>query len=237
MAGSDAPRAGRPRRPSVREGGATAGLSADRLPARAVRQRREKTENNLEKLLATAARLMARQGYDQTTIRDVARESGFSLSGMYYYFRGKEELLYKIQDSTFGTLLREQEDLAAREVESPEKLRLMVRNHLSYLATHANELKVCTFELESLQGDYYRNVERLRRRYFKLVAGLVADLMGRSGNGDSAHGEVRHHTLFLFGMLNWAFMWFDPRRDRPIEDLGNRMVDMVLHGLPAASPR
>jgi AcrR family transcriptional regulator len=177
---------------------------------------------------------MARQGYDQTTIRDVARATGFSLSGMYYYFRGKEELLYKIQDQTFGTLLREQEDLAAREIEVPEKLRLMVRNHLSYLATHAHELKVCTFELESLQGEYYRNIERLRKRYFKLVAGLVADLMGQPANGASTGGEVRQHTLFLFGMLNWAFMWFDPRRDRPIENLGNRMVDLVLHGLPAA---
>jgi AcrR family transcriptional regulator len=214
-----------------------ASRQAKDAPERTVRQRREKTEDNLEKLLAAAAHLMARQGYEQTTIRDVARATGFSLSGMYYYFRGKEELLYKIQDQTFGTLLREQEDLASRAGGSSTKLRLMVCNHLSYLTTHANELKVCTFELESLQGEYYRNIERLRRRYFKLVAGLVADLMGRPAKADSTNGEVRHHTLFLFGMLNWAFMWFDPRRDRPIEDLGNRMVDLVLRGLPTASPR
>jgi AcrR family transcriptional regulator len=192
---------------------------------------------NLEKLLAGAAALMARKGYDHTSIRDVGRETGFSVAGMYYYFRGKEELLYKIQDQTFGTLLREQEGLAAQEVEPAEKLRILVCNHLSFLTTHAHELKVCTFELDSLQGDYYRKIERLRKRYFKLVAGLIEELMRQTTNRDPSIDEVRHHALFLFGMLNWTLMWFDPRRDRPIEALGNQMVDLVLHGLPAGAPR
>jgi AcrR family transcriptional regulator len=196
------------------------------------RARRGKTEDNLEKLLTVAAGLMARQGYEQTSIRDVARETGFSLAGMYYYVKGKEELLYKIQDRTFGSLLDEQEHLSKETGTAEERFRRLVRNHLSYLAEHAHELKVCTFELDSLQGEYYKRIERLRRRYFKLVATIIEELTGDEKGRIGGERDTRHYTLFVFGMLNWTLMWFDPRRDAPTDELANRIVDFVLRGLP-----
>ncbi len=199
--------------------------------------RRRRGEANLERILTAASALMARQGYQQTSIRDVARESGLSLAAMYYHFEGKEELLYQIQLRTFGSLLEEQERIAGEGGTAEEKLRRLVCNHLSYLTGHARELKVCTFELESLQGEYYRNIERLRRRYFKLIATLIADLMGEGRNGQNGDLNIRHHTLFTFGMLNWVFMWFDSRRDAPTEKLGNKMVDFVLYGFSGPGTR
>ncbi len=194
-------------------------------------RRRERTEENMERLLSAAADLMARQGYDKTSIRDVGREAGFSLAGMYYYFRSKEELLYRIQDRTFGLLLAQQERLAADGGTPEERFRRLVCSHLSYLSTHRDELKVCTFELESLKGEYYAKIEKLRRRYFKLMAQLVGDLLGASGRTGVDARDIRHSTLFVFGMLNWALMWFDPRRDSPTGELGEKMVGMVLDGL------
>ncbi len=226
-------RAAQATRTAARTGLERSRVRATAPPAGPRRGRRPKTEENLARLLTGAAVLMAQRGFEATSLRDVSRETAFSLAGLYYYFRGKEDLLYKIQDRAFGTLLREQEALAAGAGTPEEKLRRLVCNHLSYLTSHANELKVCTFELESLQGEPYRKVESLRRRYYRLVAGIVGELMGRpAGSRDTA---VRHHTLFLFGMLNWVFMWFDPARDNPAERLGHMVVDFVLHGLPRAT--
>lgn len=205
---------------------------APKQPPRNGRRSRAKSEANLERLLGVAAALMARQGYEQTTIRDVARETGFSLAGMYYYFAGKEELLYKIQERTFGSLLEEQERLVGQGGRPDERLRRLVRLHLSYMADHASELKVCTYELESLQGDYYAKIERLRKRYFKLVAGVIADLMGDVEAGGNDALQVRHTSLFVFGILNWSLMWYDRRRDGSTEKLAERVADFVLRGLP-----
>lgn len=185
----------------------------------------------LEHLLAAAADLMARQGYDQTSIRHVARETGFSLAGMYYYFENKEDLLYQIQHRTFASLLEEQERAMAEDGKPDEKLRRLLRNHLSYFTRHFNELKVCTFELQSLQGDRYRTIERLRRRYFRCTAEVVGEMMGLEGRQIDRNRSVRHHTLFIFGVLNWIFMWFDPERDGPAEKLCDEVISMVLHGL------
>lgn len=188
-----------------------------------------RTAPKLGKLLAAAAGLMAARGFNDTSIRDVAAETGFSLGGMYYYFRNKEDLLYLIQETTFGSLLELQEQSVAAGGTAEERLRRLVHGHLAYFVSHFNELKVCTFELESLQDERYERVADLRRRYFACVARVVGELAG-----DADEARVRHHTLFVFGMLNWIFMWYDPARDDPVERLGDEMVDMLLGGLVAA---
>lgn len=187
----------------------------------------------LEKLLGAAAALIARQGFGQTTIRDVARETGFSLAGMYYYFENKEDLLYKIQQRTFSSLLREQERIAARDEPAEQRLRGLVLNHLAYFGHHFNELKVCAFELETLGGDRYREIEALRRRYYQVLAGAIGQVVD-AGDGPAAGRLVRHHSLFVFGMLNWIFMWYEPERDGPVQGLGEEMLAFILHGLDGA---
>jgi TetR/AcrR family transcriptional regulator len=192
------------------------------------------TEAKLELLLAAAAALMARKGYEQTTIRDVARETGFSLAGMYYYFENKEDLLYKIQRRTFGSLLREQEGIAADTSDATERLRRLVQNHLSYFVRHADELKVCTFELQTLTEERYGEIEQLRRRYYLVVAQAIAEILAGDSSGTEIGASVRHYTLFVFGMLNWIFMWFDEERDGPVERLGAEMIVLILRGLDGA---
>jgi TetR/AcrR family transcriptional regulator len=185
----------------------------------------------LERLLAAAATLMADQGYSQTSIRNVARATGFSLAGMYYYFENKEDLLFQIQHRTFAALLTEQEQVAKDKVVPEEKLRRLVQNHLSYFTHHFNELKVCTFELQKLQGERYREIEGLRRRYFRCQARVVAEVLGVTAGLADSERTVRHYTLFIFGMLNWIFMWYDANRDEPVDQLGEEMMKLIMNGL------
>ena len=190
-----------------------------------------RTAPKLELLLASASGLMARQGYGQTSIRDVAADTGFSLGGMYYYFKSKEDLLYLIQEKTFSALLELQENTAAEMATTESRLRHLIENHLAYFISHFRELKVCTFELESLKDERYDRVADLRRRYFSCMARAVGETMGIAANVAETDPGVRHKTLFIFGMLNWVFMWFDPDRDEPVAQLGDEMVDLVLNGL------
>lgn len=184
-------------------------------------------------LLEAASGLMAKRGFSQTTMRDVARETGFSLAGMYYYFNSKEDLLFQIQHGTFSRLLAEQEILAARSSDPEERLRNLLATHLAFFHEHSGEMKVCTFELESLSGESYEAIEDLRRRYYRLTAGLVAELLGMDDTSRKSQARIRHLTLFIFGALNWVFMWYQPKKDVPMERLAEEMTDFVMGGLRA----
>jgi len=190
-----------------------------------------RTAPKLDKLLAVSAELMATGGFGQTSIRDVANASGFSLGGMYYYFKNKEDLLFLIQEKTFGSLLDMQEKAVAAGGSAEERLHRLVKNHLAYFISHFNELKVCTFELESLKGERFETIARLRRRYFLCMAKVVGEMTGVSTDQVETDRQVRHRTLFIFGMLNWVFMWYDPEKDDHAGKLGDEMVAMVMNGL------
>jgi len=190
-----------------------------------------RTERKLERLLSVAAGLMAHHGYGQTSIRNVARKTGFSLAGMYYYFENKEDLLFQIQHRTFASLLELQEQVVQGKSPPEDKLRRFIANHLAYFTDHFSELKVCTFELETLQGERYQTIEALRKRYFACLARVIGEIHRPAAGKTTPEANVRHFTLFIFGMLNWIFMWFDPQRDEPVADLGEDMVDLILPGL------
>ena len=61
-----------------------------------------KSEKTREKILETALALFRRQGFDGTTMRDVAKQAHVALGAAYYYFPSKEALVMayyeRIQD-------------------------------------------------------------------------------------------------------------------------------------------
>jgi len=177
-------------------------------------------------LLTCAAREFAQHGYDKTTIRQVARATGHSLAGLYHYVRGKEELLFFIQYHTFGMLTEGLEYILNSSAAPEVHLREMVNSHVRYLVEHLPELKVCTTELDSLQGDYYQQVLRRRQRYFELTRQVLKRL---NQQDQGSRVEPNLAALYLFGMLNWIVMWFDPQRNDP-QELSESLVAFFLGG-------
>ncbi len=190
---------------------------------------RAATQQKLETLLETAAASIADQGFEATSMRDVSRALGVSLAGLYHYFDSKEELLYQIQYRTFASLLAAQEERASEPGTPEQRLRRLVIGHLAFFVSHPNELKVCTYEISSLQGERYEATEALRRRYYQLMTAVVSALMGENGDGTSRRS--RHTALFVFGMLNWIFMWYDPARYGTVEEIGEEMIELILNGV------
>ncbi len=163
--------------------------------------------------------------------REVRAAAGGSLAGLYHYFDSKEDLLYQLQFRTFNGLLESQEQIAAQPGTPEERFRRLLIGHLMFFAKRTAEHQACTFELKSLSGERYEGVEALRRRYYRLMASVVAELRDGVGAGTSESKEARHAALFIFGMLNWVFMWYTPERYGSVEQIGNEMLELVLNGL------
>ncbi len=217
----------------------TAAALAAKEPRRQVQRRgtRAATQQKLDALLATAAALIAEKGFEATSMRDVSRASRVSLAGLYHYASSKEELLYQIQYRTFARLLAAQQRVAVRPGTPEKRLRRLVVGHLEFFASHPNELKVCTYELESLNGKRYRITEELRRQYYRVMAHVLAELMGEPSDSNQESRASRHTALYIFGMLNWIFMWYDPERYGSVEKIGEEMIDLVLYGVTRPGKR
>src|SRR5437762_4772692 len=158
-------------------------------------------DERLDHLLAQAARVFAERGYHSTTMRDLAAASGMSLAGMYYYVRGKEELLYLIQERCFSRVLDGARAALANGSgdDAGERLQAFIRHHVTFFAHHMAEMKVLSHEASR------RGVLAIKRRYVDLLKAILKDAAPEQARSDRSAA-----AYILFGMMNWIYNWYDP---------------------------
>src|SRR5437879_13499059 len=120
-------------------------------------------DERLDQFLARAAKLFADQGYHSTTMRDLAAATGMSLAGMYYYVRGKEELLYRIQERCFARVLEGAERALAGlgDGDALERLHAFIRHHITFFAAHLAEMKALSQQANSRDDARRRKLSAL----------------------------------------------------------------------------
>ena len=188
-------------------------------------------DERLDQFLSRAATVFATQGYHSATMRDLAAATGMSLAGMYYYVRGKEELLYRIQERCFAQVLAGAERVvaAAGDADPLERLQAFIRHHVAFFAAHMAEMKVLSHEANSLTGERQRKVSAIKRRYVDLLEGLLKDAAP-----DESAVERSAAAYALFGMMNWIYNWYDPAGEIDPDRLAGLIARIFIGGFAEA---
>lgn len=185
-------------------------------------------DEKLQYILKTSAKIFAEKGFHRTSVRDISRATKMSLAGLYYYFTTKEELLYLIQERCFVTLLQRWEQAAAPDMDVRVRIRIFAENHLSFFCHDMPEMKVMAHEDESLTGEFQEKILVLKRRYVKVIMDLIGEFQATK-NGKRI--DLRLATFALFGMMNWIYTWYQPKRDLPFPQLIEQMLRIYFFGL------
>jgi AcrR family transcriptional regulator len=184
-------------------------------------------DQKLDALLAGAARVFAARGYHETSMRDLAAATGSSLSGLYYYVKSKEELLFLIQDRNFAAVIASLEEALDGLADPVRQLETFIENHLEYFASHMPEMKVLSHEAGALTGDFLVQVNNRKRAYTRLLMDILSRLEETNG---PAHVNRRVAAYSLFGMMNWIYNWYDPLGDLDVRLLSQNMTRLFLGG-------
>jgi len=192
-------------------------------------------DQKLDALLSAAAKVFAERGYHQTSMRDLARASGVSLAGLYYYVESKEELLYLIQRRNFEHVIALMKERLHGATDPVDRLMRFIDNHLDYFASHMAEMKVLSHEAGALSGESLHVVEEMKRDYTRALMDILAAIDQQYG---PAHANRRVAAYSLFGMMNWIYNWYDPLGDLGVELLAQNIGRIFLGGyvgLPVAA--
>lgn len=96
----------------------------------AIKDRKERDKLDRRKLIiASATKLFLEQGYDKTSIRNIAEDIEYSPATIYLYFKEKDEIFFVLHEQGFELLSKEFSKYA--DIEDP-LLRLRALGH-SYL--------------------------------------------------------------------------------------------------------
>ena len=194
-------------------------------------EQRHRYDAKLAMILRESSAVFAEKGYDRAGVRDISSATGVSLSGLYYYFESKEELLFLIQRHCFDTLLeRLAQDLD--ESDGPdERLAIIVRNHLRFFVDNMAEMKVLSHEADALTGDYLKQITERKKQYVGAVRSCVDEMEPARDERDR-----RAATFSLFGMMNWIYTWYRPGRDVSVDRLASTILHIFLRGAGYPNP-
>lgn len=181
--------------------GAPPGTSATAAPSAAeVGARPPK----LETLLSAAAATFATRGYSGTSMRDIAHDSGISLSGIYYYTRGKAALLYEIQSRTVDALLASVAQALDGVTRPREQLLRFVENHTAYMDEHPAFVRVLSHETAPGAADERREVVEVKRLQYVRV---LRDILDRVRAESGAPVATEFAADMLFAMMSGPRQW------------------------------
>lgn len=151
-----------------------------------------------EVILNAACSVIARRGFHQASMREIAHAAGLSLAGLYHYVGEKDELLFLVFGRALDRLLESLgRNLAAAH--APEgRLLALIQTHLDFGFHHAPALRVINRDHELLAEPRRAEIATKRQAYLQCGLGVLRELdpHGRS------HAELFSATNLLLGMLN-----------------------------------
>jgi len=166
-----------------------------------------------DELIAIAARLFRENGFEGTTLADVAKRARLDRATVYYYVGNKQELFQTSIDGVLAENMATAELLLAEStISAREKLRLLAVHLLSSYDRNYPQMFVYIQEQMHQVGNdpskWAKDMMKKNRRIDAVVRELV--------EAGIAAGELRRDLDALvaargwFGMLNWTHRWYRP---------------------------
>src|SRR3954447_19438502 len=185
-----------------------------------------------EELTRVAARLFAEQGYQGTSLADLAEELGIQKPSLYHHIASKEDLLWDVAVEG-ARAFHEGLDAVPAEAPAAERIRLALRAHLAVVAAQLDVATVFVREWRHLEGDRHERFVAERRRYEERIRELF-----RAGVEESqlrTDLDVATAALLFLSAANWAYTWLRPGSDT--DGLADRLYGALLDGMRGyASP-
>jgi AcrR family transcriptional regulator len=185
--------------------------------------------NRKSDLVAAAAKLFRKKGFDATSTRDIATAVGMRSGSPFYHFKSKGDLLYAVMaEGMRSAIEKQQKALSNTEQYKKEPRRLLqvlIRHHFEVLLGAGSDfIPVMLYEGRSLTPRQRTTMAQLQRTY-EAVWLPVLEALYASGQMTC---PVKLARLLIFGALNWSAQWFDVKKEASLDDLTEAAMALFI---------
>ncbi len=178
-------------------------------------------------------RCIARRGYANTSVRDIAREANVGLGLITHYFESKDEILYTLADHVFEQYQESFVQFFTRHSDKPPKERLLLGIKFIFVDIAGDRDLIAVFqELINLSRHDKKlrlSLKKLYRRYRDTVAGFLDECVQGSNVSDE---DIHRLATFLVSASEGASdQWsLDPRGTKLSEmaEMAGMFVDSFI---------
>ena len=173
----------------------------------------------------------AENGYAGASLRDIARRVGIEVASLYNHIDSKEELLFRIIETTSNEMLDELRKAieAAPPGDPRQRLVQATAKNITYHACHPRNSFIGNVELRSLKPEHYAEAIRWRHDVEEIFVALVQECVQAGFLPADAQPKVIAFHLLALGTTVPA--WFDESGPLTPDDIAASATELVLHGL------
>ncbi|WP_193610016.1 TetR/AcrR family transcriptional regulator [Nocardioides lijunqiniae] len=192
--------------------------------------RRGRPGYDQETVLRRAIELFNRQGYDGTSMGDLAKELGFSKSAIYHHVPSKSHLLEQALHEALDELTTLVETAVDESTGTAyERLREVVRQSVRVLVAHQDAVTL----LLRVRGNGEVEQAALARR--RWIDARLAELVAAAVDEGALRADVAPDLVsrLLFGMVNSLVEWYRPGGVVDADVLADAITTIAFDGLAA----
>ena len=178
-------------------------------------------------ILRGAADAFREMGFQGASMKDLAMAAGMLPSNLYYYFEGKDDLLYACQKSALATLTAGARRIVASVASASEQVRAVAKAHVLCLLEETGG-SAAHLEFRALPGKHRAEIARERATYERLVRSIVEAGVAA---GELRRVDAKLATLALLGSLNSTVVWWRPDGPRRPLEIADAFADLAVASL------
>ena len=115
-------------------------------------RRAERKERLRSEILAAASKMFADRGYEAVTLREIAKEIGYTHAVIYQHFPDKAHILAELSRETIGLLIQNFDAIAAKHRSPKERLFATSRGLIQFCTAHPQQFRNVFFGPENRNG-------------------------------------------------------------------------------------
>jgi TetR/AcrR family transcriptional regulator, cholesterol catabolism regulator len=199
---------------------------------------------NKDEIIAAAADVLQRNGYEAATMKDIAAAVNLTAASLYHHFKNKDALMLAVLEVGLSFVLDQIAPIAASDLPPDEKLRQMIARHVVGVTENRAVGAAMVFEIRALmtlpasldehgQPDPTLVARRdaffaQRDRFEALFRAVVSEGIAQ---GCFRAVDVPIFVKLLLGAQNWVGVWYKPDGRLDGAEIATLMTDMLVRGV------
>ena len=180
-----------------------------------------------EEILRKATQLFYENGYDNTSIRELANAVGLSIAGLYYFFQNKEEILFEVLNDALSNLFETIQ--SAITTNDPQQNITQIIDHMvEQVVGHKMEMGLLLGESKRLNPEQLSIINAKKNTIYNLVK---KELIKLADQGNLKDFNITFVTFGIFAIINYIHLWYDPSGPLSPEQFAEETTKLLFFGI------
>ena len=187
--------------------------------------REKKAARKKEDILRSASLVIARNGYQNATMEDIAAELLMTKGSLYYYFKNKEELLYECHELILSGAMERLEALFLENLSSKEKMQKAIKIHVDLVIKEKEVFNLIGKPEQIFSEENIWKVLQKRDEY----AGIFDKMINEGvAEGEFVIHQKKMARMIILGAANWVQVWYSPEGKYTKEEVEEIYAEYLL---------